>query len=136
MELFAHSLVRLQGAAVPDRNPTIQRTAPPGKAGVRPKTPQNAKQEWHAVTIVTSGHACEAANLLKGHRYLSKQAPKLPLECCPAPEYCRCTYRHFTDRRAAGYRRGADRGEQISRRPTIGERRATRGRRSDDSDET
>jgi len=120
---------------VADRHPTIQRTPSPGKAGVRAKVPQGAKQQWHAVTIVTSGHACEAANLLKGHRYLSQQAPKLPLECCPAPEYCRCTYRHFADRRG-GPRRGADRGEPIRSGPENGERRATRGRRTDDSDDS
>lgn len=119
---------------MPDRHPTIQRTVSPGKAGVRPKQLESGKQQWHAVTIVTSGHACEAANLLKGHRFLSKEAPKLPLESCPSPEYCRCTYRHFTDRRG-GSRRGADRGEQITRRPTIGERRSTTGRRTDDTED-
>jgi hypothetical protein len=72
--------------------------------------------------------------LLRGHRFLSKEAPRLPLECCPSPESCRCTYRHFPDRRGGG-RRGTDRGEQISRRPAIGERRVGRGRRTSDHED-
>jgi len=118
---------------MPDRHPTNQRTESPRKPGVRAKASGNGTQEWHAVVIVPSGHACEAAILLKGHRFLSKDAPRLPLECCPSPEHCHCTYRHFSDRRG-GSRRGTDRGEPITRRPTVGERRSKRGRRTSDSD--
>lgn len=116
-----------------DRHPTSHRTESPGKSGVRSKQPDAGKQLWHAVTIVTPGHACDAASSLKGHRFLAREAPRLPLEACPSPEYCRCTYRHFTDRRS-GPRRGSERGE-LTRIPKSGERRSNRGRRASDNEE-
>jgi hypothetical protein len=115
-----------------DRYPNSYRPEKAGKTVARAAQNSNGKATWHAVTIVTPGHACDAANALKGHRYLSKEAPSLPLECCPSPEYCRCTYKHHKDRRV-GPRRANDRGEL--RTTPIGERRLGRGRRATDRDD-
>jgi hypothetical protein len=115
-----------------DRYPTSQRPEPSGKPAARRPQAEPGKQAWHAVTICTPGHACDAANALKGHRFLSKEAPRLPLKGCPSPEFCRCTYRHYSDRRA-GPRRASDKGEL--RTAPIGERRSSRGRRTTDRED-
>jgi hypothetical protein len=115
-----------------DRNPNSHRPDVSGKPPERRPQGGNGKLAFHAVTIVTPGHACDAANALKGQRYLSKEAPRLPLQSCPSPEYCRCTYRHYADRRI-GPRRASDRGEL--RTVPIGERRSNRGRRASDRED-
>ncbi|HJS21073.1 MAG TPA: hypothetical protein VJ764_00325 [Steroidobacteraceae bacterium] len=115
-----------------DRSPNSHRPETSGKPVTRRPQTDNGKLAWHAVTIVTPGHACDAANSLKGHRFLSKEAPRLPLASCPSPEYCRCTYRHYADRRT-GKRRASDRGEL--RTTPIGERRGNRGRRTTDRED-
>jgi hypothetical protein len=117
---------------MPDRHPNSRRPDNSGKPVARPAQTGNVKQAWHAVTIVTPGHACDAANALTGRRFLSKEAPRLPLEDCPSPEFCRCTYRHYSDRRT-GPRRASDRGEL--RTVPIGERRIGRGRRTTDRED-
>jgi hypothetical protein len=119
---------------MPGKHPTIQRAQSPRKGGTRAVESGSGKQQWHAVAVVAPAHACEAARLLRGHRFLSGEAPRLPLECCPSPEHCQCTFRHFKDRRS-GSRRGTDRGEQITRRPMIGERRSSGGRRKSDHED-
>ena len=91
---------------------------------------QGRKEAWHAVSIITPTSTCEAAAALRNHRFLSKDAPRLPLAGCSSPETCRCIYRHHADRRGKP-RRSMDRGEP----PKSGadaERRGKRGRRSDD----
>jgi hypothetical protein len=115
-----------------DRNPNSQRPDASGGPTARRQQADSGKQPWHAVTIVTSGHACDAANAIKGQRFLSKEAPRLPLQGCPSPEYCRCTYRHHADRRS-GSRRASDRGEL--RTAPSGERRTSRGRRATDRED-
>ena len=115
-----------------DRYPNSHRPEKSGKPAARTAQSGNDKLAWHAVSIVTPGHACDAANALKGQRYLSNEAPPLPLKACPSPEYCRCTYRHYKDRRI-GPRRATDRGEL--RTSPIGERRLGRGRRATDRED-
>lgn len=67
----------------------------------RPKRPAAApmSKRWHAVTIVPQRNACEAASKAAGLRYLSAEAPPLPLPGCNAVE-CKCYYHHYRDRRA------------------------------------
>jgi hypothetical protein len=91
--------------------------------------PKNRKDAWHAVSIVTSTSPCEAAAALHNHRFLSKDAPRLPLAGCSAPENCRCIYRHHADRRGKP-RRATDRGEAPKGNGDTEKRK--RGRRSDD----
>lgn len=111
----------------------------------RPDTTQRAKEsrsaadssqgrkEWHAVSIVTSNSPCEAAQALQNHRFLSKDAPRLPLADCSAPDACHCIYRHHADRRGKP-RRSADRGGLPGSGNEV-ERRDQRGRRADDNPE-
>jgi hypothetical protein len=82
-------------------------------------------QGWHAVSIVGPGTACAAALACKGKRFLSKEAPLLPLKNCDAAR-CDCKYRHFADRRAGDRRRDdAPPPRQTTNRRTSKGRRAT-----------
>jgi hypothetical protein len=90
-----------------------------------------ARNPWHAVEIVPPRASCIAAQALKGMRFLSVQAPALPLEQCTHPTACRCTYRKHADRREDARR--AEDATGIGRwSPRPIERRQNRGRRSTD----
>ena len=62
--------------AVRELPDTTQRAKESRSSGVRP---QERKETWHAVSIVTPNSCCEAAQALRNHRFLSKDAPRLPL---------------------------------------------------------
>ena len=64
---------------------------------------------YHCVEVIAGVRACAAAKDLKGQRVLSAEAPRLPLATCDTPDECKCTYRHFNDRRK-GPRRARERG--------------------------
>ena len=66
---------------------------------------------FHAVTIVSGRHACTAARTLAGKRFLSSEAPILPLKDCNSEE-CECRYEHHEDRRI-GPRRARELGVAI-----------------------
>jgi hypothetical protein len=88
------------------------------------------KAKWHAVSVSSEAGSCFPARLLKGQRFLSTEAPLLPLADCTQPASCSCTYKKFDDRRA-----GLRRSHEISgiRRPSPEhEQRTTRGRRKRD----
>jgi hypothetical protein len=85
---------------------------------------------WHAVHVAAGPGACPAAIALGKQRFLSKEAPRLPLKECTSPDTCKCAYRHHKDRRATP-RRSSDQGG-ISRPRNEGDRRAQRGRREED----
>jgi len=84
---------------------------------------------YHAVSIVPGEHACAAAYRFTGQRFLSRQAPKVPLPTCDA-FHCECRFKHHKDRRA-GPRRRSDFGLMSAGYPGI-ERRRTGGRRAED----
>ena len=87
-------------------------------------------QRWHAVSVIADGNACQEAHLLSEVRFLSVEAPRLPLEQCADPAQCRCRYRHHPDRRS-----GPRRAVENFRPPRAwrGEdKRVQRGRRSTD----
>jgi len=85
---------------------------------------------FHGVTITApDGSACSCAAALDGHRFLSDEAPLLPLPDCTNPAACRCVYRHLDDRRTE-LRRDADCG--LPPRPAAIERRASQARRITD----
>jgi hypothetical protein len=96
---------------------------------------KQAGPRWNAVSVVPAAGGCEAARSLKGQRFLSADAPRLPLPQCSSPMTCQCVYKKYADRRA-GPRREAEK-TGLHRAMTSGqERRARRGRRSTDlSDE-
>jgi hypothetical protein len=86
-------------------------------------------RRWHAVGIIASSGSCGAAQACKGKRFLSTEAPRLPLANCDAAR-CNCKYRHFEDRRAAP-RRGEEKAGMSPPRAST-ERRTSRGRRATD----
>jgi hypothetical protein len=84
-----------------------------GRAEPEPKPApvRKAVSAWHAVSIVTGQRACDAARELSGHRFLSRDAPPLPLKKCDSPA-CTCRYEHHEDRRK-GARRASEIGVTI-----------------------
>ena len=88
---------------------------------------QRRDSPYHAV-CVTAGHpSCEAAKQLGMLRFLTGQAPSLPLVGCNVRP-CECRYSHYSDRRT-----GLDRRVKIGEPPHgLAERRANHGRRAGD----
>jgi hypothetical protein len=88
-------------------------------------------KKWHAVSIVPKGMSCELVKSLRSGRFLSSEAPRLPLPACTMPSSCTCAYKHFEDRR--GRARRADELGGIRRTHwTAGERRSQGDRRLPD----
>ena len=58
----------------------------------------HADRLYHSVMIAAGGQCCATVRTLTGVRFLSREAPLLPLAGCDAGE-CRCRYVHFVDRR-------------------------------------
>jgi hypothetical protein len=86
-------------------------------------------RRWHAVSVKPGQGACNAAISGKNRRWLSREAPLLPLPGCTRPDTCTCTYNHHDDRRA-GSRRAQDL-DVFSRAPRVGnERRSRKSRRT------
>ena len=89
------------------------------------------QEPFHAVEIHASRSACDAAREVTGRRYLSAEAPLLPLADCSDPRRCNCRYRHYQDRRD-GPRRDAEMGLPVKSASDGTERRRALGRRLDD----
>jgi hypothetical protein len=96
----------------------------------RPPVKPPAANPWHAVAVIASRTPCQAATQLAGRRFLSADAPRLPLPQCTWPMRCGCTYRHYEDRRV-NLRRGADRG-MYGRTVPVERRKGGERRRIDD----
>jgi hypothetical protein len=96
---------------------------------VREKVRRVSRHRWHAVTIAAPANACEAAQACKGKRFLSGDAPLLPLRECDAKR-CECRYRHYEDRRGDPRRQDSKVAAPQGREQT--NRRASRGRRASD----
>ena len=95
----------------------------------RPPAPT---QPWKAVSVVAGIDGCAAAQALRGKRFLSNEAPLLPVRDCGSPGSCKCRYQHHHDRRAV-VRRAADRGELPVRKVLEKDMRSRQsGRRADD----
>jgi hypothetical protein len=84
---------------------------------------------WHAVSIIPSARSCRLARSLANVRFLSQQAPILPLADCTVRP-CTCRYRHFQDRRTSSRRDSELVGSRLGW--SGNERRVARGRRSTD----
>jgi hypothetical protein len=93
---------------------------------------KRTRSRWHAVSVICKSGSCEAARALKGQRFLSAEAPRLPLPQCTSAADCPCVYRKHADRRAGPRREEEKIG--LHRPPASGdqERRRRRGRRSTD----
>jgi hypothetical protein len=98
-----------------DASPTLANTEAPAT-------------DFRAVAIVPVASSCKPAKRLRGKRFLTREAPRIPLSTCPDPANCACRYRKYADRRAD------DRRDIVSsgRWYTGVERRQSNGRRADD----
>jgi hypothetical protein len=106
-------------------------------AGGEPKAAMPSKpalkpvQKFHAVSVTPGRNCCHSARALKGKRFLSREAPVLPLKNCMNDE-CTCFYAHHEDRRE-NPRRARDMGVAIDGWLEIDRRGgAVRGRRKTD----
>jgi hypothetical protein len=106
----------------------LLKTPPPAR---RSMAPVASPSPWHAVSIVSSSACCPAAMGLLDTRFLSKEAPGLPLKACSMSAKCRCSYQHHDDRRGLS-RRTPDVWSPGRVSYSGEERRRERGRRSID----
>ena len=81
--------------AAPDKRPAAKRPVEAADTG-----------EFHAVSIKYTSGACAAARNLKGKRFLSSAAPRIPLPDCDVLD-CKCRFLHHKDRRDGEDRRDA-----------------------------
>ncbi len=100
------------------------------RLAIRKSTP------YHAVSIEPGPYACAAANELRGEKFLSTEAPQLPLPDCTSSN-CECRFTHYCDRRGR-----KDRRSELPRGFGTGEtgkfevdRRGLKDRRSDRLDD-
>lgn len=103
--------------------------APEDRASARRGAQQWISNPWHAVSVIPCPNACQAARQSYRKRFLSSEAPTLPLTGCSS-KTCRCRYVHHDDRRRS-LRRVVD-GLSAKPRWRGSERRESRGRRSTD----
>jgi len=82
-----------------------------GDAQPAPVPVRKTAASHHAVAIAPGQQACAAARALQGQRFLSREAPALPLRKCNCAA-CQCRYEHYDDRRK-GSRRARDFGVSI-----------------------
>ena len=89
----------------------------------------NAAGDFRSVSVAPSLVCCSAALHAAGTPYLSRQAPRLPLEGCTMPATCSCKFRKTIDRREGDRRlfgatetnrwfAGRDNRKRVSRRAT------------------
>jgi len=60
---------------------------------------------YRAVSIGPKGQGCSAVEEISGKRFLSNDAPLLPLPECDNRDNCDCRYTHWDDRRQEEDRR-------------------------------
>jgi hypothetical protein len=63
------------------------------------RTSLGANHPFHAVSIGPSPGSCTAAQSVRSLRFLSEEAPSLPLVNCSVIQ-CQCRYMHHPDRRS------------------------------------
>jgi hypothetical protein len=86
-----------------------------------------------AVSIHSYKDRCSAAKQIAGQRFLSSEAPAIPLKSCTS-EACHCVYMHHTDRRTGTDQRGIHEPEdEFLSTPGYVNRRMTQGRRASDT---
>lgn len=71
---------------------TLGKTSRQSKA-----VPKKAVNPYHCVEVKMSYDACEEVLKIHGKRYLSAEAPTLPLPGCD--QNCGCKFKHHNDRR-------------------------------------
>ncbi len=102
------------------------RTLKQKRAALRRKS---KKPSFHAVAITPGAHSCAAVSGFENKRFLSAEAPQLPVSGCNCSQ-CSCHYQHFADRRSEeGDRRALYQNRDLF---TATEKRHGRGRRASD----
>jgi hypothetical protein len=86
---------------------------------------------WHAVSIKAGASCTQTALKYGGRRYLSREAPVIPLPTCDA-KHCRCRYVHHDDRRDDVDRRHRNVFDPNAQGAKGGDRRGSHGRRVTD----
>ena len=105
------------------------RQSDPPNGGLVPVSHRSTR--WHAVSIVTKIPCCGSVHAFRGRRFLSAEAPLLPLASCTMRDTCTCAYKHHADRRGPPRRKEEITG--VSQRRYIEqERRVTHSRRQTD----
>lgn len=97
----------------------------------RPVRAHSIVNPYHAVSVKAGLSCPETAATVGGQRFLSREAPQLPLPTCDA-QRCSCRYRHHDDRRTGVDRRHRDVWDRRAVLTGGGERRRGVGRRSTD----
>jgi hypothetical protein len=110
------------------RTRTRTRTRTKDKTRSRPPA-SKVTHLYHGIEIAMGSNPCEVAQTGAGKRYLSDEAPLLPLDGCGDPSGCECRYKHFVDRRTDA-RRDSDSG--MPQRTHKDEKRGQAGRRITD----
>ncbi len=93
------------------------------------KDTKASDRRWHAVSVKPGQNACNAAISGKNRRWLSREAPLLPLPGCTRPDTCQCAYNHHDDRRMVS-RRAEDTDTDAKGTRIGNERRARKTRRN------
>jgi hypothetical protein len=101
------------------------------KSSLSQAPPARASSHWHAVAIKPKGQCCDAVQAHRTARFLSSDAPRLPLPECSTSDTCTCVYKHHSDRRAQPRRQGEKDGLRRSGKVVL-ERRLTSDRRKTD----
>lgn len=96
----------------------------------RPVETHRVVNPFHAVSIIPGPRCCDAVRQMQGTRFLSKEAPRLPLPGCQSSA-CRCRYAHHADRREKSDRRNRDVWNPLVA-VSMNDRRHNRGRRITD----
>ena len=87
---------------------------------------------YEAVSIHPYKDRCTDAQQVAGQRFLSSEAPPLPLENCTS-EKCHCVYMHHSDRRSGTDRRANhNSSEEFLTARGSQNRRSSHGRRASD----
>ncbi|MEH6589777.1 MAG: hypothetical protein V7746_05965 [Halioglobus sp.] len=70
------------------------------KPAQRKKTAGTKTRPFQAASITSNGSkcSCDAVKQIEGSRFLSREAPLLPLQDCTSPN-CTCSYTRYRDRR-------------------------------------
>jgi hypothetical protein len=97
----------------------------------RPMQAHRVTNPYHAVSIKAGPNCLETKARYGGRRFLSREAPPIPLPTCSGVA-CSCRYVHHDDRRAGVDRRHRDVWEPASPLAMGGDRRKNPGRRVTD----
>jgi hypothetical protein len=97
------------------------------KSAASHASPARASSDWHAVAIRPKGQSCEAVQARRATRFLSSDAPRLPLPECSTSDTCTCVYKHHADRRVEPRRQ--DEKDGLRRNGTVTQERRSPGDR-------